>query len=130
MEKISAFIGISLLVLSKIVSAQHSYSPYVNEANRTNVYCGDTHVHTNLSSDAYINGNTTLGPNEVYQFAKGQTITTDDNQKARLQKPLDFIVVADHAKHLGIMMGLETADPRFLNTDTGKQLLLYQHLLV
>ena len=50
------------------------YSPYVerttNDANLVEgVYWGDTHLHTNYSTDSGMLGNT-LGPEEAYRFAR------------------------------------------------------------
>ena len=33
---------------------------------------GDTHVHTNLSNDAYLLGNSSADPDTAYRFAKGE----------------------------------------------------------
>ena len=57
---------------------------------------GDTQVHSKLSMDAHIYGNTHLGPDAAYRFAKGQRVDLPGG-KAVLQRPLDFLVVADHA---------------------------------
>ena len=42
-----------------------SYSPYAEQTYPSNVFWGDTHLHTNLSWDAYNFGNKKLGPEEV-----------------------------------------------------------------
>ena len=78
-------------------------SPYLSQTEPTKVYWGDTHVHTNLSFDAsYLSGNT-FGPEEAYRFAKGETITTYNGMVAGLSRPLDFLVVADHANNMGVV---------------------------
>ena len=38
----------------------------------------------------------------------------------RLRRPLDFIVIADHAEYIGVMRGLEQKDPIVLSTKAGK----------
>jgi Protein of unknown function (DUF3604) len=43
------------------------YSPYADRAFPTNVYFGDTHVHTGLSPDAGRSG-TRLMPRDAYHF--------------------------------------------------------------
>jgi len=50
-----------------------TYSPYVGRAYPQSVYFGDTHLHTSTSLDAYGDGNTKIGPDEAYRFAKGET---------------------------------------------------------
>jgi hypothetical protein len=62
---------------------------------------GDTHVHTSDSGDAHLMGNRSTDPNTAYRWAKGLPVV-DPYTRARiqLQKPLDFLVVADHAESL------------------------------
>ena len=43
------------------------YSPYADRAFPTNVYFGDTHVHTSVSADAG-GGGTRLKPRDTYRF--------------------------------------------------------------
>ena len=116
-------IGIFLSLLFAMtgkVEAENNYSPRVNQTYPDNVYWGDTHVHTNMSADAFMSGNKTLGPNEAYRFARGDIISTDNGLKIKLHRPLDFLVVADHVYNIGVMLGLEASDSALLNTKTGK----------
>jgi hypothetical protein len=76
------------------------YSPYPEENFPNNVYFGDTHLHTAYSTDAGMIGNT-LGPEEAYRFAKGETVISSTGLQARLRRPLDFLVIADHSENLG-----------------------------
>ena len=80
-----------------------SYSPWADNNYPRDVYWGDTHLHTSYSLDANLFGTTSLTPEDAFRFARGETITTDNGMRARLNKPLDFLVVADHAEYLGIM---------------------------
>jgi len=98
------------------------YSPSVGKSYPTNVYWGDTHLHSNLSFDAYRRGNQTLqlGLAEAYRFSRGESITLNNGIETRLHRPLDFLVIADHAENMGVMRGLDTADPVLLKTDVGK----------
>ena len=64
------------------------------------VLWGDTHLHTELSADGYMSG-TRLGPEEAYRFAQGETVTSTTGLPVQLDRPLDFLVVADHANNLG-----------------------------
>ena len=71
-------------------------------------FFGDTHVHTNLSLDANLNG-TRPGPNEAYAFARDgveiglQPYDAEGNpsRSARLTRPIDFVMLSDHAEFLG-----------------------------
>lgn len=84
------------------------------------VYFGDTHVHTSLSNDAFAMGNITLSPDQAYAFGKGQTVLTHGGMEAKLSRPLDFLVVADHANNMGVMARISQGDPQLLNTEQGK----------
>jgi len=97
------------------------YSPTLELVHPTNLYWGDTHLHTNNSPDAYSLGNTTLTPDDAYRFAKGETLEAAGDQLVRLHRPLDFLVVSDHAEFLGIFRLLDEADPQLLNTALGKR---------
>ena len=101
-------------------NAPESYSPNVRIAYPDQVYFGDTHVHTKLSNDAYAMGNHSLGPNEAYRFAKGEVVTTHSGMKTRLRRPLDFLMVADHAINMGVMARLAARDPLLLKTEQGQ----------
>lgn len=63
-------------------------------------YFGDLHVHTSLSWDAYGQG-MRLRPKDAYRFARGETVAVVADQTARLDVPLDFAAVTDHAEYLG-----------------------------
>jgi hypothetical protein len=52
------------------------YSPYADRAYPTNVYFGDTHVHTGLSADAGGSG-TRLMPRDAYRFARGEQVISN-----------------------------------------------------
>ena len=91
-------------------SAQTIYSPYVNDDFPNNVYWGDTHLHTSLSFDAYGDGNTTMGSDAAYDFAKGKVIKGHDGVPVRISRPLDFIVIADHAEYMGVVQGVNTGN--------------------
>lgn len=98
-----------------------SYSPNLDGSYPTDVYWGDTHLHTNLSMDAYTLGNKDLGPEEAYRFAKGETVTAHNGLQARLQRPLDFLVIADHAINMGVVNAVEEKSPDILKTERGKR---------
>lgn len=68
---------------------------------------GDLHVHTGLSQDAATQGTRTT-PAEAYRFARGESLGIQpfDSQglarrSVRLDRPLDFAAVTDHAEFLG-----------------------------
>ncbi len=109
------------LFLSFPARAEESYSPYAGQHFPQNVYFGDTHLHTNMSIDANGYGNKTLTPDDAYRFARGETLTAHNGMKVALHRPLDFLVVADHAENIGVMPHLTASDPVLLATETGKR---------
>ena len=95
------------------------YSPFVGVDYPNQVFFGDTHCHTSFSTDAGMLGNK-LGPDDAYLFAKGEAVISSNGVRARLQRPLDFLVVADHAENLGLAPLIEDSDPRLLENEWGK----------
>ncbi len=103
-----------------IAPGDRQYSPYPEENFPNQVFFGDTHLHTSYSTDAGMFGNT-LGPEEAYRFAKGQLVVSSTGVPARLNRPLDFLVVADHAENLGLAPMIENSNPELLKSAWGKQ---------
>ena len=98
-----------------------TYSPYPEENFPNQVFFGDTHLHTSYSTDAGMFGNT-LGPDAAYRFAQGQTVISSTGVPARLHRPLDFLVVADHAENLGLAPMIENSNPELIKNEWGKQI--------
>jgi hypothetical protein len=101
------------------------YSPYVERTTADSnlaegVYWGDTHLHTSYSTDAGMMGNT-LGPEEAYRFARGEEVLTSHNMRVRLIRPLDFLVVADHAENLGLAPYIAESHPDLLASEWGRK---------
>lgn len=66
------------------------------------VFFGDLHVHTAFSLDAYAVG-TRVDPADAFAFARGQELTLSDRQtRVRLDRPLDFAAVTDHAEYFDV----------------------------
>ncbi|MBP6724762.1 MAG: DUF3604 domain-containing protein [Halioglobus sp.] len=72
-------------------------------------FFGDTHIHTAWSFDAS-SQDTRNKPPQAYEFAKGQRMGIqpyDDDDQAlrhvRIDRPLDFAAVTDHAEFFGEM---------------------------
>ncbi len=112
-----------LTLVAEYASADEisNYSPYVEDSYPNQVYFGDTHLHTSYSSDAGMIANT-LGPAEAYRFAQGEVVTSSTGLKARLQRPLDLLVIADHAESLGLAPMIAESNVRLLQTEIGTQL--------
>jgi hypothetical protein len=100
---------------------EKEYSPYLNIGYPQKVFWGDTHLHTAYSTDAGMIGNR-LGPDEAYRYARGEIVTSSAGVRSRLQRPLDFLVIADHAENLGLAPMIEERNPGLLKLDFGKQI--------
>ena len=97
------------------------YSPYANRAYPDQVLFGDMHLHTNMSPDAGLLG-TSLTAEDAYRAARGETVTSNTGQPFQLVRPLDFLVVTDHAEYLGLAPMIRGSDPRLLANPHGKWL--------
>ena len=96
------------------------YSPYAERDFATNVYFGDTHLHTDMSMDAGAFGNR-LGLDEAYKFARGEQVNSTNAGPVRLSRPLDFLVVADHSDNMGFFPDLYAGKSFILEDPTGKK---------
>jgi len=120
-----AALGFENYDAKSVLEPQKIYSPYVaRTAADSNlaegVYWGDTHLHTNYSTDAGMLGNT-LGPEEAYRFARGEEVLSAHGQRVRLIRPLDFLVVSDHAENLGLAPFIAESNPELLKSDWGRK---------
>src|SRR5688500_6294460 len=96
------------------------YSPYADRDFPTRPYFGDTHLHTSFSMDAGAFG-ARIGPRDAYRFARGEQITASSGQPAKLSRPLDFLVVADHSDNMGFFPDLFAGKPEVIANQTGRQ---------
>lgn len=101
------------------IDREIKYSPYPGEDYPNQVFYGDTHLHTAYSTDAGMVG-CTLGPEDAYRFARGETVIASTGVPARLNRPLDFLVVADHAENLGLAPAIAQSNPKLLENPWGK----------
>ena len=95
------------------------FSPYAGRNFPTRVLWGDTHLHTAVSVDAGTMNR--IGQEDAFRFARGDEVTTTHGLRAKLSRPLDFIVVSDHAEMYGLMPQLLNGDPTVLATEKGKR---------
>ena len=72
--------------------------------------------------DAYPFGNTTVGPDEAYRFARGETVLSPRTMEPlRLRRPLDWLVVADHSEYLGMVKAVFEGDAEMLKNPSAKR---------
>ena len=105
---------------SDAMAMKRSYSPYAQRGFPTQVYWGDTHVHTNNSLDARGFG-VTLGPEEAFKFARGDEVITSHGLPFKLSRALDWLVVADHSDGMGAMKEVIAGNPNLLKDPTVKK---------
>jgi len=96
------------------------YSPHLDRGFPERVFWGDTHLHSSYSTDAGMIGNR-LGPDVAYRFARGEEVVSSIGVRAKLVRPLDFLVVADHAENLGLAPMIAESNPDLLRISWGKK---------
>jgi hypothetical protein len=104
--------------LSDLYSGK-AYSPYARRSFPDQVFWGDTHLHTGLSMDAGLFG-ATLGLDDAYRFARGEEVMASSGQPARLGRPLDWLVIADHSDGMGFFNDLAAGKPEILKYEQAK----------
>ncbi len=97
-----------------------AYSPYAERSFPDRVFWGDTHLHTGLSVDAGLFG-ARLGLEDAYRFARGEQVTASSGQPARLGRPLDWLVIADHSDAMGFFDDLQAGAPNVLAFEDGRR---------
>jgi hypothetical protein len=95
------------------------YSSFVGRAYPDQVLFGDTHFHTNLSFDAGLVG-TKLDVDDGFRFARGEKVYSNTGQPAQLVRPLDYLVITDHAEFIGLAPMIQASDPKLLADPWGK----------
>ncbi len=96
-----------------------AYSPYAQRSFPDRVFWGDTHLHTGLSMDAGLFG-ARLGLDEAYRFARGEEVMASSGQPAKLGRPLDWLVIADHSDGMGFFNDLAAGNPDIIKYDQAK----------
>ena len=99
---------------------QRPYSPWAESGFPSQVYWGDTHLHTGLSVDAGLFG-CRLGLEDAYRFARGEQVTASTGQPVKLSRPLDWLVIADHSDGMGLVNGLAAASPEVIRFEQGSR---------
>ncbi len=97
-----------------------TYSPYAGRSFPSNIYWGETHLHTGLSLDAGLFGNI-LGHEDAYRFARGEEIRSSTGLPVKLSRPLDWIVITDHSDMMGLATDIQRGAPNILADPKGKE---------
>ncbi len=107
----------------KVLSAAYagkSYSPYADRGFATMPLWGDSHLHTGNSFDAGAFGARLL-PEDAYRFARGEQVTSSMGMTARLSRPLDWLVVADHSDNMGFFPDLFAGKQNIISKPQGRE---------
>lgn len=104
----------------RVFSSKPNYSPYAGRKFPTRPLFGDTHLHTAASFDAGAFG-ARIGARDAYRFARGEEVTASSGQPAKLSRPLDFLVVADHSDNMGVFPDFFAGKPEILADPTGRK---------
>ncbi|MBW2697950.1 MAG: DUF3604 domain-containing protein, partial [Deltaproteobacteria bacterium] len=110
---------VEMVVTEADFESERVYSPFVGRSYPDQVLFGDTHFHTNLSFDAGLVG-TTLGVDEGYRFARGEKVISNTGQPVQLIRPLDFLVITDHAELIGLAPMIQESNPALLADPWGR----------
>ena len=94
-----------------------AYSPYAGRKYPARVFWGDTHLHSSNSGDAFTSGNR-FTPEQTYRIARGEDVISSTGLPARLSRPLDFVVLSDHAEGLGLITEVYNGNPALMGDST------------
>jgi len=108
-----------LVVTEEDFAEERVYSPYAGRAYSDQVFFGDTHFHTELSFDAGLIG-TSLDVHDGFRMARGETVISNTGQPVQLIRPLDFLVITDHAELIGLASAIRESSPLLLAEPWGK----------
>ena len=121
-------ITLFFFIISSLIYANEKQTYIIEDREPCNVFVenkiplfGDLHVHTALSLDANTQG-TILTPEDAYLYAKGQPLYLQpynldgtSSRLSKLNKPLDFAAVTDHAELLGEVRMCTDSNSHYFN---------------
>ena len=96
-----------------------AYSPFVQRSFPSQVYWGDSHLHTANSADASLFGNG-IPVEEAYRASRGEEVRTSTGLLFKLGRPLDWVVVADHSELMGFGPDVRNGTPNVLAEPKGR----------
>lgn len=96
------------------------FSPHANNTQPNNVYWGDSHLHTGLSLDAGLFGNT-VTIDDAYRLARGEQINSAKGIPLKLARPLDWLIVTDHTDLMGIASDIQQGADNIIANPKGKE---------
>ena len=97
-----------------------TFSPFAQSSFPSNAYWGDTHLHTSNSLDASLFGNN-LPLEDAYRASRGDEVMSATGLPFKLSRPLDWIVIADHAEYLGFGPAVRNGAPNIPADPKGRE---------
>ncbi len=97
-----------------------AYSPYAQRYFPNHVYWGDSHLHSSNSADASLFGNN-LPLEDAYRASRGDEVMSSTGLPFKLGRPLDWIVIADHAEFMGFGPDVRNGAPNILAEPKGRE---------
>jgi len=108
---------------SRALAAAHAEAPAPAPEGDRVLLWGDTHLHTRNSVDAFGSGKGSTDIDTAYRFAKGfPVVFPRTGARVRIDRPLDFLVVADHDVNLGVSSRIQDNDPEILKLPIARRL--------
>jgi hypothetical protein len=105
-----------------VAALSSAYTPAA-DTHPTQVFWGDTHLHTSNSFDVYLFNTPTSTPDTALRFARGlPVVSPTTHTRWQLHVPLDFAVVSDHAEMVGSIPRMFDGDPVVADTKAGEAL--------
>ena len=106
------------LLTTEVLAQEKKYYANAPSDNATNVYFGDPHIHTRISVDASLWGNT-LGPADTYKYVRGAEVTSFKGWTAKLGRPLDWTIISDHSDAYGFFQLMAAEEPFIMAEEKG-----------
>ena len=114
-----SILGQEIVITEEDLVEEPVYSPYADRNYADNVYFGDMHFHTEHSFDAGLIG-TTLSAHDGFRMARGEKVISNTGQPIQLIRPLDFLVITDHAEMIGLAASIRESSPILLSEEWGR----------
>ncbi len=87
-------------LMAGLAFAQGASAGFQGQPTEKQAFFGELHLHTALSTDAFMNG-TRKHPYTAYRFAQGDPVILTNGAVWQISTPLDFVAVTDHAESFG-----------------------------
>lgn len=113
-------VGLWVAQMGMQAADDRPYSPYADRDQPTEVYFGETHIHSALSADAG-GGGTRLMPRDVYRFARGEQVMSNTNQPVKLRRPLDFVCLTEHTDGMGVITDIFKGAANIMADEQGRK---------